>query len=107
MAGFLVWLVGYPLLITFAEALGFPGELTWKHFAEFARRSDEWRALWQSLWISTASTALAALVGVPLAFLFERTEFPGRRVLGSLIALPVALPPLVGKQIFVEPKDAR
>ncbi len=101
MAGFLTWLVGYPLLITLMEAVGLPAALTLEHFLEFARRPDEWRALWQSLWISTASTILAAAVGVPLAFFFERTEFPGRRVLGSLIALPVALPPLVGVIAFL------
>lgn len=101
LAGFLVWLVGYPLLITLFEALGLPAAPSLGHFSEFARRADEWRALWQSLWISTASMVLAAAVGVPLAFLFERTEFPGRRVLGSLIALPVALPPLVGVIAFL------
>src|SRR6185295_10858982 len=58
-------------------------------------------ALWRSLWISAASVVLAALVGVPLAFLFERTEFPGRRVLGAIVALPVALPPLVGVIAFL------
>ena len=101
MAALLVWLVGYPLWITLLEALGVPQAPTLEHFAEFAQRGDEWRALWQSLWISTASTVLAAAVGVPLAFLFERTEFPGRRILGSLIALPVALPPLVGVIAFL------
>ena len=101
MAGFLTWLVGYPLLITLFEALGLPGSPTLEHFAEFGRRGDEWLALWQSLWISTASAVLAAAVGVPLAFLFERAEFPGRRILGSLIALPVALPPLVGVIAFM------
>ena len=106
----LLWLVGYPLLLTLLEALsperGAPGlggqaAFTLENFAEFARRGDEWLALWRSLWISTASVALAALVGVPLAFLFERTDFPGRRVLGALVALPVALPPLVGVIAFL------
>jgi len=101
LAGFLVWLVGYPLWITLMEAVGLPNNPTLEPFVEFARRGDEWRALWQSLWISMASTVLAAAVGVPLAFLFERTEFPGRRILGSLIALPVALPPLVGVIAFL------
>ena len=54
------------------------------------RRPDEWSALWASLWISLATVALAAAIGVPLAFLFERAEFPGRRSLGALVALPVA-----------------
>lgn len=101
MAGFLAWLVGYPLWITLLEAVGLPDTPTLEPFVEFARRGDEWQALWRSFWISTASTVLAAAVGVPLAFLFERTEFPGRRILGSLIALPVALPPLVGVIAFL------
>jgi iron(III) transport system permease protein len=94
-------LVGYPLLLTLLEALGAPLDLTFEHFAAFAGRSDEWLALWRSLWISAASVALAALVGVPLAFVFARLEFPGRRVLGGLVALPVALPPLVGVIAFL------
>jgi iron(III) transport system permease protein len=97
----LTWLVGYPLLLTLLEALGAPLEPTLEHFAAFAARGDEWQALWRSLWISAASVVLAALVGVPLAFVFARLEFPGRRVLGGLIALPVALPPLVGVIAFL------
>jgi iron(III) transport system permease protein len=97
----LAWLVGYPLLITLIESLGGPKAWTLSYFAEFFSRRDEWLALWRSLWISTASVALAALVGVPLAFLFERTEFPGRRILGAIVALPVALPPLVGVIAFL------
>ena len=96
----LFWLVGYPLLLTLAEALGAP-RWTLEHFAAFGRRPAEWQALWASLWISLATVALAAAIGVPLAFLFERAEFPGRRVLGTLVALPVALPPLIGVLAFL------
>ena len=95
------WLVGYPLLITAAEAFGGWGAWTGEHFAAFAGRGDEWLALWRSLWISLATVGLSALVGVPLGFLFERTDFPGRRWIGGLIALPVALPPLVGVIAFL------
>ena len=96
----LAWLVCYPLAITLADALGAP-HWTLANFAAFARRPDEWRALWASLWISLASVAISAAVGVPLAFLFERAEFPGRRILGALVALPVVLPPLVGVIAFL------
>ena len=44
---------------------------------------------------------LAALLGVPLAFLFARYDFPGRRLLGGLVALPAVLPPLVGVIAFL------
>ena len=100
LALLLLWLVGWPLLVTLAEALGAP-RWTLSHFSDFARRPEEWRALWASLWISLATVGLSAAIGVPLAFLFERTEFPGRRVLGALVALPVVLPPLVGVIAFL------
>jgi iron(III) transport system permease protein len=100
LALLLLWLVGWPLLVTLAEALEVP-RWTLRHFAEFARRPEEWRALWASLWISLATVGLSAAIGIPLAFLFQRTEFPGRRVLGSLVALPVVLPPLVGVIAFL------
>jgi iron(III) transport system permease protein len=86
--------------VTLAEALEAP-RWTLRHFAEFASRPEEWAALWASVWISLATVALAAAIGVPLAFLFERNEFPGRRFLGALVALPVVLPPLVGVIAFL------
>jgi len=89
----LLWLVGYPLLL-----VGFAGAGS---LGEFARRGDEWLALWRSVWISLASVVASAAVGVPLAFVFAWTEFPGRRLLGNLVALPVALPPLVGVIAFL------
>lgn len=96
----LAWLVGWPLAVTLGAALAAPDG--WgAAFAEFVRRDAEWLALGRSLWISTATTALAAAIGVPLAFLFARAEFPGRRALGELAALPVALPPLVGVIAFL------
>ena len=96
----LAWLVCYPLLLTLAEALGDP-HWTLRHFALFARRPDEWGALWASVWISLATVTLSASIGIPLAFLFETAEFPGRRLLGTLVALPVVLPPLVGVLAFL------
>ncbi len=101
LALFLAWLVGYPLLITLLQALGLPGKLSFAPFAAFFSRQDEWIALWRSFWISGASVVLSALLGIPLAFVFERAEFPGRRILGAVVALPVALPPLVGVIAFL------
>lgn len=101
LALLLAWLVGYPLLMTLVDALRGPEGWTAAHLREFASRPDEWLALWRSLWISLASVGLAAAIGVPLAFLFERADFPGRRFLAAVVALPVALPPLVGVIAFL------
>jgi len=91
----LVWLVVYPILLVVVD--GAHGDA----LRTFTTRPGEWHALWASLWISLASVALAALVGLPLAFLFEWFEFPGRKLLGALIALPVVLPPFVGVIAFL------
>ncbi len=101
LAAVLAWIVGYPLVLTLFEALGIPSAPTFANFRDFAERADEWLALWRSLWISGASVLLAASIGVPLAFVFDRLEFPGRSILGGLVALPVALPPLVGVLAFL------
>jgi iron(III) transport system permease protein len=42
-----------------------------------------------------------ALIGIPLAFLFERYTFPARNVFATLAALPLVLPPLVGTVAFL------
>ena len=44
---------------------------------------------------------LCAVVGVALAFLFERFEFPGHRLFATLATLPLVLPPLVGTVAFI------
>ncbi len=96
----LLWLVGYPLLVTVREAFGLEG-FTLSYFNQFAERSDEWRALWRTLIVASLSVVLSALIGIPLAFVFERGRFWGREVLGAVVALPVALPPLVGVIAFL------
>ena len=49
-----------------------------------------------SLGVAIGTTLLCALIGIPLALLFQRWEFPGRRWLGALIPLPLFVPPFVG-----------
>lgn len=97
----LVWLVLYPNLFVLGDSVLDGGHVTGAHYARFFGSASELRALWNSVWISLASVVLSALVGVPLAFLFARRDFPGRRVLGGLAAMPVLLPPLVGTISFL------
>ena len=97
----LTWLVVYPIILSGVEGFVGPEGATLAYARAFFARPNEWRALWGSLWISLATVVASALIGVPLAFLFGRTEFPGRKVLGALVGLPVALPPLVGVLAFL------
>jgi iron(III) transport system permease protein len=98
---FLAWLIAYPLLLVLIEGFRGPGGWTLEYINLFLQRRNEAQALWGSLWISVVTVALAAAIGVPLAYLFWRYDFPGRRLLGGLVALPAVLPPLVGVIAFL------
>ncbi len=98
---FLLWLVVYPLLLVLVEGFRDSSGWTLEYLRLFFARRNEAQALWGSLWISVATVVLAAAIGIPLAFLFWRYDFPGRRVLGGLVALPAVLPPLVGVVAFL------
>ncbi len=54
-----------------------------------------------SIGLSVLTVLLCALIGIPLAFLFERYAFPARRLFATLAALPLVLPPLVGTVAFI------
>ena len=57
-----------------------------------------------SLLLACASTTLAMLIALPLAIVSDRFIFPAKGLLGSLVLIPMILPPFVGaigiKQIF-------
>ncbi len=53
-------------------------------------------ALRLSLISSIAATVIAVAIGVPLAWVLARVEFPGRSVVRGLVLLPMVLPPVVG-----------
>ena len=52
-------------------------------------------ALWLSGLTSAPTVALCVLLGTPLAWLLARVDFPGRRLLRGLVAVPLVLPPVV------------
>ncbi len=53
-------------------------------------------ALRLSLVTSLAATVISVVLGVPLAWVLSRVEFPGRHVMRSVVTLPMVLPPVVG-----------
>ena len=52
-------------------------------------------ALRLSLITSTASLVVVVVLGTPLAYMLARARFPGKRVVDTLVDLPIVLPPVV------------
>ena len=58
--------------------------------------ADTLQALRLSLIASLSATGLAIVLGVPLAWVYARVDFPGRSIMRALTTLPMVLPPVVG-----------
>jgi iron(III) transport system permease protein len=92
----------YPLFQTFIASIQVEEQFSLKNYARFfsLEHTSNLEALWTSIYISVLSVITCAIVGVSMAFLLERYEFPGRKVLTILAMVPMALPPLVGVLSF-------
>lgn len=92
--------VVYPFYQTFTQS--FAGDERFLHYKKFFNLASpaNLEALWTSIYISIISVLCCAIVGVTMAFLLERYNFPGRRILAILVLVPMALPPLVGVLSF-------
>jgi molybdate transport system permease protein len=68
----------------------------WTTLGEVLTRDTSMQALRLSLVCATLATAVSLLLGVPLAWLLARGDFPGRSVLRAAVTVPLVLPPVVG-----------
>lgn len=92
-----IWLASFGLLLFLAvplvglvlrtaeEANAFPS----------STRSTLWQALRLSLLTSGVSLTIIVLLGTPLAYVLARGRLPARRLIDTLIDLPMVLPPAV------------
>jgi molybdate transport system permease protein len=68
----------------------------WRDAARSLTEPETLQALRLSLVASLSATGIALLLGVPMAWIYARVEFPGRALLRALTTLPMVLPPVVG-----------
>jgi molybdate transport system permease protein len=76
--------------------LGLLAETPWRQLPEELASPLVRQALRLSLVCSLGAVAVSVLLGVPLAFLLARVDFPGRNLVRALTTLPMVLPPVVG-----------
>jgi molybdate transport system permease protein len=76
--------------------LGLIVRAPWQDAARTLTEPDTLEALKLSLVASLSATGIALVLGVPLAWIYARVEFPGRALLRALTTLPMVLPPVVG-----------
>ncbi|MDW7992434.1 MAG: ATP-binding cassette domain-containing protein [Anaerolineae bacterium] len=85
LGSLLVVLIAWPLLKT---VLFSPPALLWQTLLE--REVQE--ALLRTFSASFLATSLATVLGIPLAYLLARSDFPGKNLVEGIVNLPIVIP---------------
>jgi iron(III) transport system permease protein len=100
-AFFIVFLI-YPLIRLFYDSFTTEtGSFTLANFRDFFTDTFYLRSLLNSLILGVATVITTSIIGIAVAFLLLRYEFPGRRLFSYLTIIPMIMPPLVGVMGFV------
>ena len=91
-----VVLGGLGLLLFALPVSGLLSRVPWHDLPGLLSDEVTTDALRLSVVTSLVATGAAIILGVPLAWLLARTDFPGRSVVRGLVLLPLVLPPVVG-----------
>src|SRR6185437_11276374 len=87
-------LLGVALWLSFAE--GTPGDYhlgyTLAHYQEIFLSPFTYRVIGNTALFSAIALAVALAFGLPLAWLVERTDLPGKRIIFSLLAIALLIP---------------
>src|SRR5262249_46602979 len=94
---FLALFLIYPLCRIFYDAVtDEAGRLTLANFLEFFTDHFYVRSLFHSLVLGAVTVITSSVVGIAIAFLLMRFDFPGRNFFSYLTMIPISPPPLVG-----------
>lgn len=91
----------YPNAFTLINSFFPEGVFSIETYLRFFGTPSSLEALINSIVISLGSVFFSAMIGVPLAFIFHRYDFWGRRILRAIASAPILLPPLVGVIAFL------
>ncbi|MBN1381476.1 MAG: ABC transporter permease [Deltaproteobacteria bacterium] len=68
---------------------------------ETIRDKDVLRSIWLSIYTAGLAAIIAFVFGTPLAYVLARTQFAGKRLIESIVDLPIVIPhPVVGIAIL-------
>jgi iron(III) transport system permease protein len=101
--GVLFCFVIFPNVQIVAQSFLSSGRFGFDNYSAFfsGASAASMQALWGSVYVSLLTVVFSALIGVPLAYLFVRFDFPGKRLFSAVAITPIVMPPLVGVLAFL------
>jgi iron(III) transport system permease protein len=99
-AAAMIFIVVVPLAIVLLQGFLTPQRGSWQftlsHVTLVLTRWPYWAALLNTFIIGLGATTVACAAGIPMAWLFARTDLPGKGLLEKLATIPIFIPPFVG-----------
>jgi putative spermidine/putrescine transport system permease protein len=106
LLGAFAWLVVLYLLLPLLVIVGtsftttaylrFPPEgLTWAWYVKFLSDTSYLESIWLSAVLAVSATAIAIVLGVPVALALTREDVPGAQMVSALFLSPLVLPTIV------------
>ncbi len=86
----------YPVGLLLKGAFVANGQFSLEFFQLLLRSPLQRESLWNSLLIALLTTVATSLLALPLAWVMTRFSFRGKALLGSLLLVPMIMPPFVG-----------
>lgn len=83
-------------LMVLLPLVAMAARVRWRDFWGLITSSSSLDALKLSLQTSATTALLCLVLGVPMALLLARADFPGLAVVRSIVLIPLVLPPVVG-----------
>lgn len=93
--GVTIAILSLVVLIPLASLAVFTAELGWKDFFETVTRARVLSSFYVSFITALVASAINGVMGLILAWVLVRYEFPGKRIMDGMIELPFALPTAV------------
>src|SRR5688572_10989576 len=64
--------------------------------------AEEWQIVWFTAWVSAVSTIVILPLGIVVAWLLARHQWPGKSIIETLISLPLVMPPVATGLILLK-----
>ena len=86
----------WPLFQVLRGGVWIDGRFNFSYLVDVFENPIYAEGLFNSLRLAIGTTTLASLIGVPLAWLSNRFDFPLKKAFSALVLVPMILPPFVG-----------
>lgn len=94
--GLLLLFMIYPIALVVGDAFLVDGAFSLHHFSIYWSNRFYRTGLFNSLILASLSVVTTTAVGVPLAYIMVRYDFPGKKWFNALSIIPMIIPPFVG-----------